>query len=84
MKYQISLANNARRSLKKIKGAEKNKILVALEALKSEPRLGSKMLGSFEGCYRLRVWPYRIIYEVYNKKLIVLVIAIGQREGIYR
>lgn len=34
--------------------------------------------------YRLEVWPYRIIYTIEDKKLLVIVVKIGQREGVYK
>lgn len=84
MKYKIIFLGGAKRNLKKIKGKNKDKILVALKALESNPKIGEKMLGQYSDCYRLRVWPYRIVYTIENRKLLVFVIGIGQREGIYR
>lgn len=84
MKYKIIFLGEARRNLKKIKGKDKDKILVALKALESNPKIGEKMLGQYNDCYRLRVWPYRIVYAVENGKLLIFVIRIGQREGIYK
>jgi len=84
MTYKVILANEARRSWRKIKGQDKHKISIALKALEDEPRLGAKMMGSYQDCYRLRVWPYRIVYRIRNRRLVVFVIAIGQREGVYK
>ena len=83
MKYKIILSNEARKSFKKIKGQDKNKIVVALAGLENNPYLGRKMKGVYAGYYRLRVWPYRIVYRIQQKQLIIFVIAIGQREGVY-
>jgi mRNA-degrading endonuclease RelE of RelBE toxin-antitoxin system len=52
--------------------------------LRSEAYLGKPLLGDLEGYFSLRVWPYRIIYKVYEKKLIVYVIEITHRQEAYK
>ena len=43
-----------------------------------------KMLkGSLEGCYRLRLRTYRVIYEKRENELIILVLRIGSRGDVY-
>lgn len=43
-----------------------------------------KMKGFTTPTYRLRHGQYRIIYEIYNKEIIVLVVAVGHRQSIYK
>ncbi|MEW6407700.1 MAG: type II toxin-antitoxin system RelE/ParE family toxin [Patescibacteria group bacterium] len=75
MKYKVILSNEARKELKKIKTQDKNKILIALKALEEKPYLGKKMKGIYADCYRLRVWLYRIVYKIANKRLIIFVVS---------
>ncbi|MBU4299512.1 type II toxin-antitoxin system RelE/ParE family toxin [Patescibacteria group bacterium] len=35
------------------------------------------------GAYSYRVWPYRIIYRIYKNLLLIIVIRIGHRQGVY-
>jgi mRNA interferase RelE/StbE len=57
----------------------------AIDALRLEPRPhGSKKLVGEDNLYRIRTGDYRIIYQVRDKQLIILVIAIGNRRDIYR
>jgi mRNA-degrading endonuclease RelE of RelBE toxin-antitoxin system len=37
-----------------------------------------------QGCYRLRIGDWRIIYEIANQTLKIYVIMIGQRKDVYR
>lgn len=57
----------------------------AISGLKVNPRPhGYIKIKSKENLYRIRSGDYRIIYEIRNKKLIVLIITIGHRKQIYR
>ena len=82
--YRIVLSRNAVKDLDKIKKKYKPHIFAALFDLRKNPHLGKKLKGKFRDCYSLRVGAYRIIYKVYKRKLNVLVIRIGHRQGIYR
>jgi addiction module RelE/StbE family toxin len=59
-------------------------VLQALEGLRREPLHGKKLQGQLAGLYSLRVWPYRIIYQVSHKTITILVVAIGQRKDVYQ
>ncbi|MGA1263238.1 MAG: type II toxin-antitoxin system RelE family toxin [Prochlorothrix sp.] len=45
---------------------------------------GSEKLKGQEEVYRIRVGQYRILYEIQDQQLIVLVIKIGHRRDVYR
>jgi mRNA interferase RelE/StbE len=40
--------------------------------------------GEFSGLRRIRIGNYRVAYEVHDQELVVLVIRIGHRRGVYR
>jgi mRNA interferase RelE/StbE len=47
--------------------------------------LGTKLQGKeFEGLTRFRVGDYRILTEIKNEKLVVLVVSVGHRREVYR
>jgi mRNA interferase RelE/StbE len=43
-----------------------------------------KALTGASGVYRLRVGDYRILYEVHDEQVLVLVLAMGHRREVYR
>jgi mRNA interferase RelE/StbE len=45
---------------------------------------GSKKLKGTEDLYRIRVGDYRVIYTIESKRLVVLVVNVGNRRDIYR
>ena len=56
-----------------------------IEALALNPRpAGCKLLYSDEKIYRIRSGNYRIIYQIQDKILLVVVVKIGDRKNIYR
>ena len=42
-----------------------------------------RLKGNLEGCYRLRLRTYRVIYEKRENELIILVLRIGSRGDVY-
>jgi len=61
-------------------------IIEKLEALQQNPYGSSnvKALKGMSGYYRLKVANYRVIYELQDEKLVILVIDINHRKDVYR
>ena len=60
------------------------RLIEAIDRLREEPNAGGVLKGEFAGLRRLRIGSYRIIYEVIDDQLVVLVIRIGHRRDVYR
>lgn len=84
MNYQVRLTPKAEKDLVSITSRDKIRVVLALQGLAENPFAGKKLKGELDGLYSVRVWPYRIIYEIYKKKLLVLVIRIGHRQEAYK
>lgn len=83
MKWEVRFENKARKELEGIPEDFRMRILATLPALAENPFIGKKMKGKYDGCYSLRVWPYRIIYKVYKDMVLLVIIRIGHRQGVY-
>jgi mRNA interferase RelE/StbE len=84
MKYSVTILRSAQKALGKIRGTNYEAIKAAIFGLANNPRPpGCKKLTGRDG-WRIRVGDYRIIYEIIDNELIVLVIDIGHRREIYR
>jgi len=55
-----------------------------MEALRDDPRPPGCVKLSGLDFYRVRQGDYRIIYEIEDQRLIVIVVKVGHRRGIYR
>ena len=81
--YELQYKKKAIKALAKINEPYFSAILKAIDALADNPRpLGYKKLTGRSG-YRIRVGTYRIIYDIFDNKLIVEIVNVGSRGDIY-
>lgn len=85
MSYAVQVAPAAVRQLRKLPPEARRRVQAAIELLAQTPRPpGAKKLSGSSGDWRVRTGDYRIIYEIQDARLIVLVVALGHRRDIYR
>lgn len=85
--YQIGFTKSAKKEFDKLPKLVQDKVLEALELLSVNPYsdlLQVKKMHGADLLYRLRIGDYRIIYEIQNKKLTIVIIKIGHRREVYR
>jgi mRNA interferase RelE/StbE len=81
--WQIVLLKKAEKNFANIDQKYEARILTALLSLRENPLIGKKLLGSLEGYFSLRVWPYRIIYFLNGDKKEVVIVKISHRQASY-
>ena len=84
MSYSLRIKASAVKSLRRVPTAERLRLIEAIDRLATEPTAGGVLKGEFRGLRRLRVGRYRIVYEVEEGELTILVIRIGHRKDVYR
>ncbi len=82
--YELMIRPSVRKDVKKIPGPELRKILDRIETLRENPRPPGSVKLSGKEYYRIRQGDYRIIYEIQDEVLVIIVIKIGHRRDIYR
>lgn len=85
--YEVRFSNSSKKYLTNIKNKEiKERILKSISSLKLNPfpKGNFKHLENRVKEFRIRVGKYRIIYSVYNKELLILIIDIDKRSRIYK
>ena len=83
MTYSIRYSQWAVKELKKLEKPIAEKIIMALDRIKIRPyKYVRKILGT--EYYRLKVDDYRVILDIKDDKLIILVIRAGYRKSIYK
>jgi mRNA interferase RelE/StbE len=85
MPYTILFKKSALKELRKLTKAFSEQVAREIDGLARNPRpQGHKKLKGNENLYRIRSGNYRILYQIQDKILIVLVVRIGDRKEVYR
>ncbi len=86
--YTIKIHKKATKFLSTRNLSEKKLIKQKLNLLKEDPfshsLLDIKMMKGLENVFRLRIGKIRIIYQVMNDKLLILVVTAGSRGDVYK
>lgn len=87
MKYKVMFTNEAKKQLKKIDKYVASLILGWIEKNLQNcenPRLyGKALIANKSGQWRYRIGGYRLICEILDKKITILVLEVGHRRFIY-
>ena len=85
MPHTISYVPSAAKALRKLDKSTARRLAAAIRELASEPRpQGCIQLKGGGGEYRIRVGNHRIIYEIHDDELIVLILRVAHRREVYR
>lgn len=85
MRYRIELTRTARKVLLGLGASDRRRIERAIDGLASDPRpRGYQKLEGSDSALRIRVGHYRVIYDINDDVLLVLVLKVGHRRDVYR
>ena len=84
MSFSIRIKESAAKELRRVAKPDRARIVAAIDRLAETPHLGTSLKGDLRGLRRIRVGDYRILYEVRDKELVVLVVRIAHRGDAYR
>ena len=84
MTYAIALSPSAARELRKFDPNVRRRIQAAIELLAEQPRppAATRLVGG-AGEWRVRTGDYRIIYEIHDDRLLILVLRMRHRRDVY-
>ncbi len=84
MTYEVRLAPAAVRQLRKLDPPGRRRVQAAIDLLAEDPRPpGARQLVGGAGEWRVRTGDFRIIYDIRDGELLVLVVKVGHRRDIY-
>ena len=84
MPYRIDYAPAAAKQLRKFDREIYVRIRPVIDALADNPRPSGCTVLTVEERYLIRVGDFRIVYEIHDSRLLVLVVRIGHRSSVYR
>ena len=83
-KYKLVFKKSVAKDLRAIPNKDVKPILKCAESLCEDPRAEGCIKLSGQELYRVRQGVYRIIYEIQDTELIVLVVKVGHRKDAYK
>jgi mRNA interferase RelE/StbE len=83
-KYRLEIKRSAVKEIKKLQGEDLKRILSPIKNLQENPRPAGTIKLSSQDVYRIRVGEYRILYEIFDKLVLVTIVKVGHRKEIYR
>jgi mRNA interferase RelE/StbE len=83
--YRIEIKRSARKALLALPANMRQRLRAAIDELAIDPRpAGVSKITQAHALYRRRVGDYRIIYEILDDRLLVMVVKVGHRREVYR
>lgn len=83
-RYSLEFKRSVARDVEGIPKRDLKRIMDRIEALRDDPRPPGCVKLSGQEYYRVRQGNYRIVYEIVDDWLVVVVIAVGHRRDVYR
>ena len=83
--YQIEWETSALRELKRLDRKVIPRIISAVESLSTDPfPAGVRKLQGSDNTYRVRVGQYRIVYEIFQARIVIVILRVRHRKDAYR
>jgi mRNA interferase RelE/StbE len=83
--YDVVLPFGVEKKIRKFPKKIIERVRDALDRLKTDPiPFNCKPLQGFDSRYRIRISEYRIVYEVDDGRIVILVINIDHRKKVYK
>ena len=84
MTYSVRIKASAAEQLARLDVGTRRMLVEQVDRLAIDPRVGTVLKGEGDGLRRVRVGAHRIVFEVRNRELLVLVVRVGHRSSVYR
>lgn len=83
--HEVEISRTAEKQLRKLPRDVQERIVRRMLLLAEDPfPQGAKKLTGYDDVYRVRVGRYRILYSVSRRRLVIIILKVGQRKDICR
>ncbi len=82
-KYKIEIKKTAAKEIKKLPAKNINRVIKIIDELTGDPRPEGCLKLSNNEKYRIRFGVYRLLYEIYDDRLLIIVVKIAHRKDVY-
>ena len=84
MRYRVILPKSVQKQLDRLSEEVRQRVLSRLVGLETDPRPADVKKLKGRSAWRIRVSDHRIIYEIHDRAMEVIVITVGHRREVYR
>ena len=82
--HTVELLPSAARELATLDPTTRRRLARRIDRLADDPRAEATKLRGADDTWRARVGDYRVLYQVHDDRLLILVVRIGHRRDVYR
>lgn len=85
MRYRVEITRRAERQFDSLPREAQERVNRLYDVMTENPRShGAVKMQGYANLYRMRTGDWRVVYEIRDNVLLVLVVAVGHRREIYR
>lgn len=82
--YKIQIKKTAQKEIQALSIVDRKRVIAKIQSLASDPRAPECLKLSRQERYRVRVGVYRILYEIQDEVLCIMVVKVAHRKNAYR
>jgi mRNA interferase RelE/StbE len=82
--YSVRIKKSALKELQPLTKADRVRIVAAIDRLVENPHVGKTLKGELSGLRRIRVGNFRVVYEINEGELLILVLRVAHRKEVYQ
>ena len=84
MPYSLKIKQSAFKEIQQLGKADRKRLVEAIDNLTDNPHVGKLLKGELSGLRRIRVGSFRVIYEINEGEILILVLRVAHRKKVYR
>ena len=82
--FSVRIKESAAKELRRVAKPDRMRMVAAIDRLAETPYFGTALKGGLKGLRRIRVGDYRVLYEIRQNELVVLVVRVVHRREAHR
>lgn len=85
LQYSVEFSREADRALERLDKPIRQRVRLAIDELASNPRPhGYLKMTGYTNRFRIRIGDWRVVYEIVDEILVVIVVKVAKRGDVYR
>lgn len=84
MPYSLKIKQSALKEIQRLDKPDRKRLVEAIDRLTDNPHIGKLLKGEHSGLRRIRIGTYRVIYEINEGAVLILVLRVAHRKHVYK